>query len=345
MPPSPEVQSLYAVADKIDSRRPLKETLDARSLLKLIKNEALAFRRPDSSKLRELVGCYHHCQALAASHPGSRQLKDSISQFMTLIDECFFFKTLTREVKTKKGLQNLVALKIDDNPYSRNSSDDLKGRWNPNTRTLMLWLKGSYAHEDSAYRFSIEEVLHTCMHESVHAFLGLFANEDHPKHKERVENDGEHGSIFIEMLRVIGERVEELTNSREWALARYLDPYGPKERPPPMGPPRSGGPGVPPGGVHPGGFPPGAFPPGGLPPGGFPPGRFPPPPGGLSPGGFPPGGFPPGGFPPGGFPPGGFPPGGFPPRGFPPGGFPPGGFPPGGFPPGGFPPGNFPFHR
>ncbi|KAI0458442.1 hypothetical protein F5B21DRAFT_528970 [Xylaria acuta] len=319
MSPSRDVQSLYAIADKIDSSKPLKETLDAKALLKLIKNEALAFRESDSSKLRELVRAFHHCQALAARYPGSEQLKDSIFQFMTIVDECFFFKTLTREVKTKRGRQHLVTLKVEDSPCSKNDSHDLKGIWKSSNRTLTLWMKGVYHREDSSYRFSIESILHTCIHESIHAFLWLFEDEDHPKHGGRVAKDGGHGSIFIEMLRVIGERIEELTNSREWAEARYIDPYGPKENRPdpvysPMGPP--------------GGFPPVGFPPGGFPPSGPPPS-----------------GFPPSGFPPGGFPPGGFPPGGFPPGGFPPSSFPPGSFPPGRFPPGRFPPGGFPFHR
>ncbi|KAI0908979.1 hypothetical protein F4823DRAFT_639547 [Ustulina deusta] len=352
MPPSRDVQSLYAIADNIDSRKPLKETLDAKALLKLIKNEALAFRESDSSKLRELVGAFHHCQALAARSPGSEQLKDSILQFMMIVDECFFFKTLTRKVKTKWGRQHLVTLKLEDSPSSKDASNDRRGIWTSSNRTVTLWMKGVYDREDSSYRFSIESILLSCVHESIHAFLWLFENEDHPKHEERVAKNGGHGSIFIEILRVVGERIEELTNSREWKQERYIDPYGPKEkRPdpvyPPMGPPGFGGPGVPSGGFPPGGFPPSGFPPSGFPPGrsppgGFPPGGFPP---GVPPSGFPPSGFPPGGFPPGGFPPGGFPPGRSPPSGFPPSGFPPSGFPPSRFPPSGFPPGGFPFHR
>ncbi|KAH8161538.1 hypothetical protein CIB48_g6696 [Xylaria polymorpha] len=231
MPPSHEVQSLYAIADKIDSGQPLEGRLDAMSLLELIKNEALAFRVPDSSKLSELVGCFHHCQAMAASYPGSKRLEDSILQFMTLIDECFFFKTLTRTVETKKGRQNLVSLEVEDDHYPRSDGRCTKGMWRRRNRTVTLWLKGTWAGEPR-YRFRIEWVLHTCVHESIHAFICLFANENHPNHNERVIKDRHHGSIFIEILRVIGERVDELTNSREWTKGRYLDPFGlKKERP------------------------------------------------------------------------------------------------------------------
>ncbi|KAI0542732.1 hypothetical protein GGR58DRAFT_496838 [Xylaria digitata] len=315
MSPSRDVQSLYEITDKIESRNQPKETLDAKSLLRLIKNEAVAFRRPDSSKLRELVDCFRRCQELAARYPDSEQLKDSILQWMITVDECFFFKTLTREVKTKKGRQHVVTLKIEEGSFSRGDSHDRKGIWDSYYRTITLWLKGEELHGNRSYRFPIETILHTLIHESIHAFIWLFEDDEHPKHQERVADDGMHGTIFCEMLRVIGERVGEVTNSREWKQVCYTGYYGPEEkRPnpvyPPTGPPGFGGAGSA---------------------------------GGPRPLGFPPGGFPPGGFPPGGFPPGGFPPGRFPHGGFPPGRFPPGGFPPGGFPPGGFPPGRFPF--
>ncbi|KAI1746651.1 hypothetical protein F4782DRAFT_536219 [Xylaria castorea] len=278
MPPSRDVQSLYEIVDKKESRKPLEETLDAKSLLELIKNEALAFRKPGSSKLTELVGCFRRCQELAAS--GSEQLKGSVLQFMIIVDECFFFKTLTREVRRNKGWQHLVNLKIEDNPSSKGDGHDRRGIWTPYDRTVTLWLKGVYRGENSSYSYPIESVLHTLIHESIHAFIWAFENDDHPKHKERVGKDGGHGSIFCEMLRVIGERVEELTNSREWKEARYTDPYGPTEKRPNPGYSPGRGPGGPPGfpphGFPPHGFPPGGFPPGGPPPGGFPPHGFPP---------------------------------------------------------------------
>ncbi|KAI1125917.1 hypothetical protein F5Y10DRAFT_267579 [Nemania abortiva] len=228
MPPSRDVQSLYDIADKRNSRHPLKETIDAKSLLKLIKKEALAFRRPDSSRLVKLVNCFHQCQALAARYskePGDdsedsddsddseedsedsqdesddsddsdaeplQELKDSILDFLMILDECFFFKTLTRKVKTKHGRRHLVSLKIKDTRDTKYDSHNRKGTWEPHERSVTLWLKGQYEGEDgeeSIFRFPIEEVLHTCLHESIHAFIWLFENEDHPKHDERIGKD------------------------------------------------------------------------------------------------------------------------------------------------------------
>ncbi|KAI0858887.1 hypothetical protein F4860DRAFT_526637 [Xylaria cubensis] len=334
MSPSRAVQSLYAIVDTKDSRKPLRETLGAKSLLRLMQNEALAFRQPDSSKLNELIHCYQQCQALAARHPSSEQLKESISQFMVIIDECFFFKTLTREVKTKRGRQHIVTLKVEDSSFSKSDSVERRGIWNPSDRSLTLWLQGKVEGAESSYRFSIESILHTCMHECIHAFFWLFVDEDHPQYDEQVDNDGGHGSMFIETLRVIGEKVEELTQSREWRQAREIDPYGPEEKR--SGYPHVGSPGF---GSSPGGFSPRGPPPHAFLPHAFPPGRFPPsgfPPNGPPPSGFAPRGPPPQGFPPHGFPPNGPPPHGFPPRGPPSHGFPPHGFPPGRFPPGGF---------
>ncbi|KAI0420595.1 hypothetical protein F5X98DRAFT_371566 [Xylaria grammica] len=268
MPPSRDVLSLYEIADKIDSRKPLKETMDAKSLFTLIKNEALAFRRPDSSKLRELADCFRRCQELASRHPDSERLKQSISQWMILFDECFFFKTLTREVKTKNGRQHVVTLKVKDGPASGGESLDMKGMWKWHRREITLWLKGDLA-DGGNYRFPIELLLHTLVHEAIHAFLWLFQDQDHPKHQERVGDHG-HGPVFREMLRVIGGRVGELTNSHLFQQAWTLwDSTHGGKRPdpgyPPMGPPGFGGAG---------GFPLGGFPPRGFPPGSFPPGGF-----------------------------------------------------------------------
>ncbi|KAI0103975.1 hypothetical protein GGR51DRAFT_237570 [Nemania sp. FL0031] len=127
MPPSRDVRSLYEIADKHHSRRRPKETLHAKALLKLIKKEALAFTEPDSSKLRELVDSFHHCQSVARLYPGSEQQKDSILQFLNIVDECFFFKALTRRVDTKKnGRQPLMALTVKDGYHNNRDSETIR---------------------------------------------------------------------------------------------------------------------------------------------------------------------------------------------------------------------------
>ncbi|KAI0520987.1 hypothetical protein F5B22DRAFT_653414 [Xylaria bambusicola] len=281
---------------------PLNKKYDAKSLLNMIKNEALAFQRPHSSRLQELVACFNHCQQEAAARsPVLEQLKDLILRFMELLDTCFFFETLRK--KSQSGQPTILLLIKDD--YSTVDSVGIRGLFRGDEESITIYLRE--LPKGRPKRYAIEWVLHTLLHECVHAFIHLNCDESHPKHYERVEQNGQHGSIFRDMYRLISDRLKELFDSPAFDHAREMDPEigtfryqdsvpgGPRPASPPYFPP-----GGPPSGPQPSPFPVhGGFP-GGPPPRG-PPCYFPPP------GYFPPSGGP---FPPRGFPPG--PPGGFP---------------------------------
>ncbi|KAK5635710.1 hypothetical protein RRF57_011422 [Xylaria bambusicola] len=172
---------------------------------------------------------------MAARYPGSEQLKYPILQFMIIADKIFFFETLTRKVKTKQGQQPAVTLKVEDKTYSDIGGGDygfeitdshtaIIGFWEEYNLTLIVLLRGEIKGQGIC-RLPIESVLHTILHECIHAFIWFFADNDHPKHEERIGQKGEHGSIFREILRVIGERVEELTNSPGFKEVRDHCPW------------------------------------------------------------------------------------------------------------------------
>ncbi|KAI0423778.1 hypothetical protein F5Y09DRAFT_354617 [Xylaria sp. FL1042] len=262
MAPSRKVKSLYEIADKLDSSKRPDATIDAKSLFSLVKHEAAAFQDPNSKQVKKLLDCFHRCRELAAKDPGSSRMKDLLWEWLTRVDECFFFKTLTREIKTKHTRKNgIVTLKIkkDADP------DNRRGCFAAMARVITIWLKGL---DTQGNFFPIESVLHSIMHESTHAFLWFFEDMDHPKHEERVRADAFHGPLFCEFVRVITNRVSDLTKSRQWKEACYIGYQGPEEKRPEWvghGPaPCPTGPGG-----HGHGFP--VFPPGGNGFPGFPP--------------------------------------------------------------------------
>ncbi|KAI0400522.1 hypothetical protein F4802DRAFT_601914 [Xylaria palmicola] len=220
---SHDIQSLYEIADNIESANRPRSRLDARTLLRLVENEALAFRNPSSNRLKELVDWYRIAQDLASSHPGSERMEQAIVQFFLRLDLCFFFGTLSRQVPTSMGRLQLVNLIIKDEIKQAGIPGfEKRGTWDPDGRVIWLWLRGIDGDTMRHYSRDMASNLHTIMHEAIHAFLGLFADEDHPLHDEQVMAAKGHGPVFCEMLRLIGDEIEDLTHSRRWREARHM---------------------------------------------------------------------------------------------------------------------------
>ncbi|KAJ3576679.1 hypothetical protein NPX13_g3618 [Xylaria arbuscula] len=231
---STEVQSLYGICDNIDSDPPPTRTLSTRSLLRLVETEALAFLTPGSPRLLRLVECFQKCQEVAHRYPiaESEWLIDLIRQWFILVDECFFFDTLTREVNTYKrfadggasintreGRRHLVAFQVV-REYS-GLSDPVTGQpkmgyhvlgdYSPLTRELQIFLKLQIPVPNvpiyEIRRTPIVSILHTIVHESVHAYLQTFANPSHPTFKEDVAKNNGHGQVFGQIHQVIAEKI------------------------------------------------------------------------------------------------------------------------------------------
>ena len=273
MIPSRDVQYLYQICDQVGWSNPARRTLDARTLFKLLQNEALAFRTPNSPRLTELVECFHRCQQVGRKYPEneSQMLIDLIHQWFSLLDECFFFGALTRVVNTRYGRQPFVSLLVERNNSGIYSPEI--GRPDPSwramgyfdiaARRLWGWLKDAEPLGNNQYRvfrIPIESALYSIVHEAIHAYLELFADTSHELWWEDVERDGGHGEMFRGILHVITERLETLTWSRRFREERYIDPSGPA--------------GDPSGGIAPTGFPPQLHP-SGNPPRNPPPGNYP----------------------------------------------------------------------
>ncbi|KAI1109262.1 hypothetical protein F5Y14DRAFT_40430 [Nemania sp. NC0429] len=216
-----DIKYLHRIAE---SRCKVPTIHDPTTLLRLLKQEALAFREPDSSKLRELTDRFRDCQEAFERGPYSKELKESIVGFYIILDECFFFKTLTRAVYFKtlsKIMKNiptritgLVELRFVE---QQDPNDGLRGRWNPFDRIIDLYLGGA----DGATTFPVERVLVTVLHECVHAFLDLFVDRRHPDMRLIKEPNG-HGPIFLDIFQSIGLKIKEITHSRSWEEKFYL---------------------------------------------------------------------------------------------------------------------------
>ncbi|KAI0515071.1 hypothetical protein F5B22DRAFT_646948 [Xylaria bambusicola] len=239
---SRDVQSFQEIRDIISSTNPPRAP-EARFLLTLIQTVALAFRTPDSPRLTELVEFFHHYENVAGNYPENEtdmpiQL---VNQWFSLIDKCFFFGVLTSTLDTQQGPRQVVELHVENNPSCfKRPNWHANGCYDTVNRRLWIWLKVVDPLDDNTAkiaRLPILRPLYTVIHESIHAYLDLFADKNHPLYFEEVGKDRGHGPVFKEILHLVSEKVEVLTRSTMFAGERYMDPSGPPgsaaPRPPP----------------------------------------------------------------------------------------------------------------
>ncbi|KAI1110888.1 hypothetical protein F5Y14DRAFT_337621 [Nemania sp. NC0429] len=223
-----DIQYLHKIADNL-STQPRKHEADA--LLELIQREAVAFREPESSKLRALAICYENCMNVhAISRPMEKDarmsmspdLNRSLQEWFMAVDECFFFKTLTRS--TERG--PVVTLRVTDEHEALSSDYAIHGAFQQADRSITVRLNG-----EKYGAFSMTSVMLTVAHESIHALLHIFADIRSPKYREQVSPGADHGPIFIKILHLIEERIGEITGDSLWDLACFRSEYGRKEPP------------------------------------------------------------------------------------------------------------------
>lgn len=237
MTTSQDVQSLYRVCDNIDSGLGLQfRKLNALELSRLIQNESLAFQQPNSPLFAELANLFVKAQQTGAwvtsqgYSPDPTVLVDLIRQWFILVDEIFFFETLTREINTRQGRQHTLGLHIEDT-ISDPQKPPMYGLFDIPKREVTLWLQNSNFGIGGNVRTLIEQLLYTVTHESVHAFLWLFSNRDAELHNEWVNQGNGHGTMFKEILGVLVDKIEIIIRSYgfeadKWRAACYQDESG-----------------------------------------------------------------------------------------------------------------------
>ncbi|KAJ3576680.1 hypothetical protein NPX13_g3619 [Xylaria arbuscula] len=196
---------------------PPDRRLDAKRLSKFIQDESKAFKEPKSPLLAEMVTLFKKAQESGASV--SKQgwfanltvFTDIIRQWYVLSDETFFFDTLTREINNKKGRrQPTIGFRISDSLSNPNGPPYSYGFFNTDEAVITIFLRNAYGDIRTGMRSAIEQILYVVIHESVHAFIWLFANRNDPLHEERVSRNGAHGTMFKEILGIIIDRIGEI---------------------------------------------------------------------------------------------------------------------------------------
>ncbi|KAI1362833.1 hypothetical protein F5Y08DRAFT_341255 [Xylaria arbuscula] len=332
MSASRTIQSLYQICDNIDST-PLRE-LPVVKLQELIQNESVAFRQPNSPWVQQMAEFYPRMEEVLRPLPSGKLPKESISEWKAfihewfiLIDKLFFFGTLTKKLTTRNGVEQVINLSIE-NVFDNADLEIEAGRFTWRERKIIVylgWQRESLApgiHENSVSR-----VLFSLTHEAVHAFIYLFADNVHPRHREWI-GDG-HGPVFQEMLNTIAKEVLDITGRKSWAHELAVENWLFARRETAI--PGSGN------------FPPRGFPPlpQEYPPRNYPTGNYPPEDylsGGYSSGFYPPRDYPSTSYPSDSYPSDSYPSGGYSSRGYPSSDYPSGNYPARDYPPQNFPP-------
>ncbi|KAI0542891.1 hypothetical protein GGR58DRAFT_519170 [Xylaria digitata] len=214
----PQVQTLYAIADNVylepglhssESHR-TNAPHDALSLVRLVQTSSLVAENPSSPQVTKFADYYRICQwwdlDIEKNHS---QLNDRLWELMCLVDEIFFFNTITRVVQGPEGPRSLVSLRITEKDEKKRVAEyDMEDHF------ITLWLGGN--RKGPWERYNFEHILHSLVHELCHAFLENFSDSSHPSHEMFVDiNDG-HGIQFWQLLKYVLENILKITGSREW---------------------------------------------------------------------------------------------------------------------------------
>ncbi|KAI0412001.1 hypothetical protein F5X98DRAFT_383136 [Xylaria grammica] len=216
MPRLPEIDNLRSIAENAllepgsRPRSSLKEVIphDAQSLFQLVKTSSLVVTEPHSRKREKFVEYYRACLSWDTDfESNAKLLNDKLWDLMQLVDELFFFHTLTRGTKGPNGREGLVSLRVDST-----SDKGLASHFIKSERQITVFLYPTPGDE----RHEFKHLFYSIIHEMCHAFLDFFSDQSHPKHREWVELDRGHGSLFWRLLRFLVEAIMDITQSPVW---------------------------------------------------------------------------------------------------------------------------------
>ncbi|KAI0542886.1 hypothetical protein GGR58DRAFT_519168 [Xylaria digitata] len=207
-----EIQTLEAIADAqyLPEGWPIIGTAhDANTLIQLLTQHSLAIRSPSSTRVTQFVRSYYEVSTWNIDTVDFVRLQYELQQFFARLDELFFFNLLTRNVKSFSGSRKCLSeLVIYDCPESGGRYGlCARDRW-----VIEVWLRDLRTPHK---RRSFDSVLHTIVHELVHAYL-KFADKRHIDYYAMVENSNGHGEGFRILLPFIAKTLLDLTNSEGW---------------------------------------------------------------------------------------------------------------------------------
>ncbi|KAI1130444.1 hypothetical protein F5Y10DRAFT_289407 [Nemania abortiva] len=209
-----EIENLYNIADnrwhwKSASHREKVLTSNkiihnAEAITRLMITSSLVIRDPSSARIKRFVERYRQHEALDIRNISHDDLESLIHEYFLRFDELFFFGLMNREIDGEQGRRKLVIMKAYNFP---NPKDD--GNFNPNEDTLEIWMRCN----ETCTAPSVTYLVCVLLHEMVHAFLDIFADEEDNKYHEQVSDHGGHGVLFWVMLKFVLGRIFEFTGS------------------------------------------------------------------------------------------------------------------------------------
>ncbi|KAI1744789.1 hypothetical protein F4680DRAFT_444062 [Xylaria scruposa] len=213
----PHVRTLKVIADNWWREPTLNSTKssrtdaphDAKALARLVSTSSWAVQDPYSEGVARFLKWYRKTQTIDLQTLSNIQLEKELCKFMFDIDELFFFSLLTRKIEKKSELDRFVRLRItgelpngsycgsysleETSPYIRMHRVNQQGEPRP-----------------------FEHMLYTLVHEMCHAFLDLFSDKRHSRHREFVIDYRGHGEMFWVLLRFVSRKLGAYTRSERW---------------------------------------------------------------------------------------------------------------------------------
>jgi hypothetical protein len=199
------LERFHALADNYLTINPIKSSFwrvfiggypyTSRDIVRLSMKYSIAAERDTQKPIRRFVRRYrrdaHYIVGMEAS-----VLQKVLQEYMSRLDQIFFFSLLMRRVK-RRGLllppEPLVELKI-----RQGHNKELVAYWSHIGCRITMYKQREARSglQSEICDFHLDELLATLAHEMVHAYLDIFSNRRDKEHKENVDAQEGHGRMF-----------------------------------------------------------------------------------------------------------------------------------------------------
>ncbi|KAI0404507.1 hypothetical protein F4802DRAFT_232170 [Xylaria palmicola] len=199
----------HALGDPAALKKYIKKNYhlhDAKTLVQLVMIRSYGATDPSSAEMQEFKEQYLRDNGRDLDRMALGSVEEMIQGYYRRLDRLFFFGLLRR--RARLGGRRLVRLQV-----STERDGNLLGAFvMPDPRIEM-----SLYADGNPTRLPFESIMLTLVHEMCHAYLWIFADNDHAGFREEVEASEGHGSMFWMLLRFVTNHIFTLTKSnRLW---------------------------------------------------------------------------------------------------------------------------------
>ncbi|KAK9422990.1 hypothetical protein SUNI508_04657 [Seiridium unicorne] len=164
----------------------------AQDIVKLSIDHSVAAKGQDHGMVQDFI---RHYRRDAEVDPSTTDLLDLMKSYMSELDNLFFFGLLTR----KSPSEELVSLKIVDGYHEAKVAN-----FDHETCQITLYTQGKRADDAAgspSIKFALDELIAVLAHEMVHAYVGIFPNDNNTdRYEQQVLADSGHGKMFWRQL-------------------------------------------------------------------------------------------------------------------------------------------------